>query len=697
MPHQPRQDLLRSMVRQLAPDSEAPNLSYSLESTLSENDQPVVQSALEKVATGKPLVPEEEYALEAIVLPKTRPVVNVVNGSFGKLPAPWEHLSKRAAKNIIERVIPSIGRVDIPSHEQIPYAGTGFVVGEGLLMTNRHVAELFATGTGLRELRFRPGYDVAVDFLQEYSEDTNKKESELLTVEGVKMIHPYWDMALLQVSGLSVDRALSLAVDHPDDLGSDQVVVIGYPARDWRNDSKVQDDIFKGVYNVKRLQPGELRPRQVTESFGNDVNALTHDASTLGGNSGSAVISIATGQVVGLHFAGRYLEANYAVPAYELARDSRVVDSGVIFDAPLPPATNEWESQWPDGSEISPVPPTPEVGGLQVPSGEFSWTIPLKISVSLGSPTPVAAQPCVTVQSVSRPVATTSEGQFRGRNVPPAAFEFAHLEFPIESLGDDLAIRKRGLAMALCSKLAYGLPSLIETTVTDDWSLKFVHFIEEGGTQLFVAGNDDDAIVCFRGTDAARDWLINLRVLSQKRSYGKVHRGFAIAFDDVQQRIVEILGHELKSHKRLHLAGHSLGGAQAVVAAAELGKKFKVASLNTFGQPAVGKSTFNKHLNTVVGGRYFRFVNNNDIVTRVPPSYRHYQDKGHLFHFDSAGKLRKTESMGVDIMSEPEFEFFQESLQQSKTEGVNQEGLPSFSDHDMSKYVKKIDECIKSR
>ena len=46
---------------------------------------------------------------------------------------------------------------------------------------------------------------------------------------------------------------------------------------------------------------------------------MTHDASTLGGNSGSAVIDIDSGDIVALHFAGEYLKANYAVPMYELA------------------------------------------------------------------------------------------------------------------------------------------------------------------------------------------------------------------------------------------------------------------------------------------------------------------------------------------------------------------------------------------
>jgi hypothetical protein len=44
-------------------------------------------------------------------------------------------------------------------------------------------------------------------------------------------------------------------------------------------------------------------PRAKIASFENVVNAMTHDASTLGGNSGSAVIDVQTGQLVALHFA----------------------------------------------------------------------------------------------------------------------------------------------------------------------------------------------------------------------------------------------------------------------------------------------------------------------------------------------------------------------------------------------------------
>lgn len=42
----------------------------------------------------------------------------------------------------------------LPNSPSIPYAGTGFVVGEGLLMTNRHVAQLFSQGVGT-QIRYR--------------------------------------------------------------------------------------------------------------------------------------------------------------------------------------------------------------------------------------------------------------------------------------------------------------------------------------------------------------------------------------------------------------------------------------------------------------------------------------------------------------------------------------------------------------
>jgi endonuclease G len=148
------------------------------------------------------------------------------------------------------------------------------------------------------------------------------------------------------VTGLEDKQsALSLSVAHPDDLFDREIAVIGYPAQDRRNEIRLQNEISGGVFDVKRLQRGKLKERRLLNSFGNQVQAVTQDSSTLGGNSGSAVIDLKTSEVVGLHFAGLYLDANFAVPSYDLARDARVVNAGVKFSDSVEP-TDRWEEYW---------------------------------------------------------------------------------------------------------------------------------------------------------------------------------------------------------------------------------------------------------------------------------------------------------------------------------------------------------------
>ncbi|MGI8312444.1 S1 family peptidase [Saccharopolyspora hattusasensis] len=63
-----------------------------------------------------------------------------------------------------------------------------------------------------------------------------------------------------------------------------KVYVVGYPAADSRrNDPEEMQRIFAGGYNVKRLQPGEVRSAS---------GSVIHDCSTLGGNSGSCLFDL---------------------------------------------------------------------------------------------------------------------------------------------------------------------------------------------------------------------------------------------------------------------------------------------------------------------------------------------------------------------------------------------------------------------
>ena len=112
----------------------------------------------------------------------------------------WLKLKENAnIREKLKKAIPSIGRIELPGNPSYPYGGTGFVVGEGLVMTNRHVAGIFASGVGTRTLSFKPGHRAGIDFLRELDRPTGPT----LPVTRVVMVHPYWDMALLAVEGLT--------------------------------------------------------------------------------------------------------------------------------------------------------------------------------------------------------------------------------------------------------------------------------------------------------------------------------------------------------------------------------------------------------------------------------------------------------------------------------------------------------------
>lgn len=402
---------LKLMLSQIAPreaiesihrPQSRPELQAGVETFDTAPDPTVsVDSGLRKMAEDREqeATPAELFALEAIVMPANRPVVFVRGESYDNVEAPWTALNDGAVRARINPLLPLIGRVEVPNSPLVPYGGTGFVVGRNLLMTNRHVAVLFTQGLGTR-IRYQSG-DAAINFKRQV-DSAEDDTSAYLAVRSVEMIHPFWDMALLSVDGLPNNLALNLSVRLPEDLIGRNVVAVGYPARDDRNDLSLQDKIFHRTYNVKRLQPGTVRERAKVRSFESLVNAMTHDSSTLGGNSGSAIIDVDSGEVVALHFAGQYLKANYAVPMYELARDRRVAPK-LNFQGSVS-STNDWEPAW-QKVESSELPPSPSAAPapadalsvpLQSPSlatshGDGSdqavtWDIPLRVAVSLGQP-----------------------------------------------------------------------------------------------------------------------------------------------------------------------------------------------------------------------------------------------------------------------------------------------------------------------
>ena len=202
-------------------------------------------------------------------------------------------------------------------------------------------------------------------------------------------------------------------------------------------------------------------------------------------------------------------------------------------------------------------------------------------------------------------------------------------------------------AFALSSKLAYSPEDQIRNTLTEH-GFK-TEFINEPSTdtQLFIAHNDSTVVIAFRGTEDFKDWLTDAGIEFRVTVHGRVHKGFDQALDSVWSQITETLERVQQNAQSLWVTGHSLGGALAVLASARLSLDIdqeiykSINGLYTFGQPRVGDRTFVQTLDNEIKPRYFRFVNDNDIVPRVPDRLNQYKEGGTILFFDANGSLHE--------------------------------------------------------
>ncbi|HKP52950.1 MAG TPA: trypsin-like peptidase domain-containing protein [Chloroflexia bacterium] len=367
-----------------------------VEMPLADRDVEIAMSAADKALNDQPLTPQETDFLEAIVLPGLRPVLDIIRGNISTPPAGWEWLD--GYRKNIQQILPSIGRINAPGLQTLPYIGTGFFVGDGLILTNRHVASFFVIGAGTRPeyLVFRHDLGTNINSQYEVGDPDPDPESVSFRVVDALLVHPHWDAAILQVEPVGdakLPQPLKLAREMPRNFSggtSPDIFAIGYPQIDERERElnpeyyAQQVNIFRSISGRKRLMPGQLKGfEDVSSTWGTIEHAATHDASTLGGNSGSAVIDRDSGLVVALHFAGRYLKNNYSVPTWELAQDSRIRDLGVNFadypgakpDSGEGPDKPIWLDAWKTIRPIAPVGGVPTAPpGTEGPSSGVALT-----------------------------------------------------------------------------------------------------------------------------------------------------------------------------------------------------------------------------------------------------------------------------------------------------------------------------------
>jgi triacylglycerol lipase len=239
------------------------------------------------------------------------------------------------------------------------------------------------------------------------------------------------------------------------------------------------------------------------------------------------------------------------------------------------------------------------------------------------------------------------------------------------------------LALGKAAKLAYDSKQKIKKEVTS-WGFGKFEFFDRDDTQAFVAGNDDAIIVAFRGTqpNKLQDWITDADFELVDGPFGKVHAGFYRALRVVWREVSQAIRDFQDKGQSLWFTGHSLGAALATLAVATLRADDKpVYGLYTFGHPRTGDRTFAANFNVDFKPRCFRFVHNNDVVTRVPLRAMTYSHVGTFLYFDKGGKLDDDLACWYRLLDSVE----------GRIEDLGKPGTDGIKDHSMDTYLKWLE------
>ena len=251
----------------------------------------------------------------------------------------------------------------------------------------------------------------------------------------------------------------------------------------------------------------------------------------------------------------------------------------------------------------------------------------------------------------------------------------------------DKSFLEKSLLFAKLSELAY---SDEKTVKKEAKKLGFttIEFYNKDGAQAYRLMNKDDLVIACRGTQPTEfnDIKADLQALPViAETVSRVHRGFKAEVDELWPMVLEDLERKANDKKKIWFCGHSLGAAMATIMASRchLYKGIEpVQELYTYGSPRVG---WKKYCNSL-GVVHHRWVNNNDIVTRVPLNIMGYVHDGQEHYINAYGKLRQP--TGWQRVKD-RFRGMWMGLKKGK--------IDNFTDHNIGDYIKHIEGEINAK
>lgn len=197
---------------------------------------------------------------------------------------------------------------------------------------------------------------------------------------------------------------------------------------------------------------------------------------------------------------------------------------------------------------------------------------------------------------------------------------------------------RRALVLAELAMIAYN-DEKEATRAAEAIGFNEAKLIDNDGSQAYRFANDHDVVLACRGTEPT-EWndvqADANAVMSVVGTFGNVHSGFNREVDDLWPILEDLIRNNTKP---VWFCGHSLGGAMATICAYRC-KTSSISSspqeLHTFGSPRVGCKKYIRHAHIT----HYRWVHNNDVVTRVPPVWMGYRHCGSEIYLDRYGRIR---------------------------------------------------------
>lgn len=176
------------------------------------------------------------------------------------------------------------------------------------------------------------------------------------------------------------------------------------------------------------------------------------------------------------------------------------------------------------------------------------------------------------------------------------------------------------------SHLAYRFWPGRRERILNQWGFSNFHLFDDTRTSTngFWAEHGQFVLVVFRGTQEPKDLLTDVSVSlveapAEWKTPGRLHRGFLTAAQAAEQHTKDAAELSRMKNKPLILAGHSLGGAIAVLSALNLEKKsVPINSVWSFGAPKFGDAEFTRKAQKILAQKWQSIVQPTDPIPQLP-------------------------------------------------------------------------------